>query len=76
MNVRINVTLPESTVRMLDRVAPKGERSALIDAAVRQYVEKKGRATLRKLLKEGAIVHAKRDLEIAEEWASLDTDER
>ena len=34
MNKRINVILPTTTVSVLDRVAAKGNRSALIDRAI------------------------------------------
>jgi metal-responsive CopG/Arc/MetJ family transcriptional regulator len=38
MSKRINVILPEETVRVLDRVSSKGDRSRLISAAVLYYV--------------------------------------
>ncbi len=69
---RINVTLPEGTVRLLERVAPKGERSRLIDEAIRGLVEKVGRANLRRQLREGALRRADRDLALAREWFTLD----
>ena len=69
---RINITLPEETIRLIDRVARKGDRSFLISEAVRHYVASIGKARLRRLLKEGALRHAERDLKIVEEWSSLD----
>ena len=72
MNIRVNVVLPEQTVRLIDRVVPKGQRSRLIDLAVRNYVEEKGRARLRKLLQEGATARGERDLALADEWFALD----
>jgi CopG family transcriptional regulator/antitoxin EndoAI len=69
---RINITLPEETIRIIDRVARKGDRSFLISEAVRHYVASIGKARLRRLLKEGALRHAERDLKIVEEWSSLD----
>jgi CopG family transcriptional regulator/antitoxin EndoAI len=69
---RINITLPEETIRLIDRVARKGDRSFLISEAVRHYVAFIGKARLRRLLKEGALRHAERDLKIVEEWSSLD----
>ena len=74
MNKRLNITLPEHTVRLIDRVAGKGQRSRLIDQAVQRYVEEKGRAGLRRRLQEGARVRAERDLELAAEWFSIDDD--
>jgi metal-responsive CopG/Arc/MetJ family transcriptional regulator len=39
MNKRINVILPSTTVAVLDKVASKGNRSALIDRAIQHYVK-------------------------------------
>ncbi|MGH9339151.1 MAG: ribbon-helix-helix domain-containing protein [Acidobacteriota bacterium] len=72
MNKRINITLPEETIRVIDRVAKKGERSHLISQAVKHYVKELGRANLRKRLKEGAIREAELDLRLAEEWFPLE----
>lgn len=52
MNKRLNITLPEQTVRLMDRGAGKGQRSSLIDRAVRRYVKEETRANLRKQLTE------------------------
>ena len=72
MRKRINITLPEETVKLLDRVAEKGDRSELINKAVRSFITQKGRANLRRQLKEGAIKWAARDLELAEEWFGIE----
>jgi CopG family transcriptional regulator/antitoxin EndoAI len=72
VNQRINVSLPEETLRLLDRVAGKGDRSRLIDEAVRYYIDEKGRRELRKRLKEGAIRRTPRDLQLSEEWFPLE----
>lgn len=72
MTKRLNITLPERTVALMDRVAGKGQRSRLIDRAVHRYVEEEGLANLRKQLREGARVRAARDLQVAEEWFALD----
>ena len=69
---RINITLPEETIRLIDRVAKKGDRSFLISEAVQRYVASVGKARLRRLIKEGARRNADRDLKLAEEWGSLD----
>ena len=71
MNRRLNITLPEQTVRMLDRAAPRGQRSRLIDEAVKRFVKEQGRANLRKQLALGAAAGSERDREIAEEWFVL-----
>lgn len=72
MNKRLNITLPEQTVRLMDRVAGKGQRSRLIAQAVHRYVEQQGRTSLRKRLEEGARSRAERDLKLAEEWFQID----
>jgi CopG family transcriptional regulator/antitoxin EndoAI len=72
MHQRINVTLPEETIRLIDRVANRGNRSRLIDSAVRHYVDAMGRRKLRRQLEEGAVRRAQRDLSMAEEWFSVE----
>lgn len=72
MSRRLNISLPEETVRLLDRVAAKGERSHVIAEAVTMYVTKIGKARLRKLMKERARERADLDLRIAEEWFQVD----
>lgn len=69
---RINIVLPEETLRVLRRVAPKGSRSRLIDRAVLQYVKGQSQKSLRERLKEGYIANAKESLTMAEEWFPLE----
>ena len=71
MNRRLNITLPEHTVRMLDRAVPRGQRSRLIDEAVTRFVKEQGRANLRRQFALGATARTERDREIAEEWFVL-----
>ena len=72
MHKRVNVTLPEETIRLIDRSANHGNRSGFIDKAVRYFVRSHGRTQLRRLLEEGAERRAARDLAIAEEWFPVD----
>ena len=72
MHRRLNITLPEETIRLIDRVAAKGDRSRFIGEAVRQYVGARGRAELRRRLREGAARRAERDLQLVADWFSLD----
>ena len=72
MNKRINIILPATTISVLDRVAAKGKRSALIDRAIRHYVDTQGRQNLRERLKQEALVNAARDLRMATEWFPLE----
>ena len=72
VNKRINIVLPASTVAVLDKVAPKGNRSALIDQAVRHYVRTRSLQNLRDRLKEEALTNAGRDLAMAAEWFPME----
>lgn len=72
MRHRINITLPRETVQLIDRVAKAGERSRLIDEAVRDYVSRRSRLNLKKQLREGAVKRAERDLQQTQEWFFLD----
>ena len=68
MNKRLNITLPEETVRLMDRVAGRGRRSSLIDRAVRRYVKEETRANVRKQLAASYKANAELDLQLADDW--------
>jgi CopG family transcriptional regulator/antitoxin EndoAI len=72
MNQRINVILPTATVAVLDKVATKGNRSVLIDRAIRHYIKTQSRQSLRERLKQEALTNAERDLQMATEWFPLE----
>jgi CopG family transcriptional regulator/antitoxin EndoAI len=72
MHRRINITLPEETVKLMDRVSRKGDRSRLINEAVRRYIREVGRARLRQQLKVGYLQGGERDRHLVEEWFALD----
>jgi metal-responsive CopG/Arc/MetJ family transcriptional regulator len=74
MHLRINVTLPKETIKLMDRVSKKGDRSRLINEAVKHFIETIGLTNLRRRLEQGASARAGRDLEIAEEWFPADND--
>ncbi len=69
---RLNITLPQGTLRLLDRVAPKGDRSQLIARAVESYVERTGHTNLQKLLKKGYQHASRQGRMIAAEWFPLE----
>ena len=68
----MNITLPESTVALLEAVAGKGARSSFIDVAIKSYVEQIKREELRESLKNGAIARSRRDLSSTEEWFEIE----
>ena len=72
MHKRVNITLPENTIQLLDRITEKGSRSAFVEQAVRFYIKEIGVANLKKQLRMGAIARAARDAATAEEWFALD----
>ena len=69
---RINISLPHSTVAMIDRLARKGDRCRLIQQAVDHYVEAVGHKRIRGMLIEGGMKRAARDRSLAEEWFAID----
>jgi len=68
MSKRVNIVLPDATLRVLHRVAGKGDRSRFVSEAVLYFVRTRGAANLRERLKQGALANARLNLEIAEEW--------
>jgi metal-responsive CopG/Arc/MetJ family transcriptional regulator len=72
MSQRINIMLPEETLAVLDRVAPRGSRSRFVSRAVLHYVETQGKESLREQLKAGYLANASENLKIAAEWFPLE----
>ena len=66
--------LPERTLAVLDRAAPRGNRSGFISRAVLHYVETQGKQSLREQLKAGYLANADENLRIATEWFPLEED--
>ena len=72
MSKRINIMLPEGTLAVLDRVAPRGTRSQFVSRAVLYYVETQGKQSLREQLKAGYLANADENLRIAAEWFPIE----
>ena len=72
MSKRVNIILPDVTVEVLDRVAPRGKRSSFISQAVLHYVKTRSSQNLRERLKQEALANAERDLKMAQEWFPLE----
>jgi len=66
MHRRINISLSEESVRLLDRIAPRGERSRYIEQLVVRSA--RNRNELRRLLKERALRRANHDRQVATAW--------
>lgn len=74
---QIQITLPEDTMQLLDRWLassdyPEKEYNNLINEAIKLYIMEPQRNYLKQQLKEGAIVRAERDLNLAQDWFSLE----
>ena len=71
---RVNITLPQDTLHLIERVAPRSNRSRFLDTAVRFYIKESGRANLHMLMREGAVSRSERDLGLGEEWFPLENE--
>ena len=69
---RINIVLPEATIRTIDRMAVRGERSRFIDQAVRHYVANQSAEALRARLEQATVRDRDLDREIAADWFAVD----
>lgn len=69
---RINVTLPSETLQLLDRLAPKGDRSRFIHEAIQHYIAQIQKEKLRQQVQEGAICRAERDRNLVGDWFALE----
>ena len=69
---RINIVLPEATIRTIDRMAVPGQRSRFIDQAVRHYVANRSVEALRARLEQTAVRDRDLDREIAADWVAVD----
>jgi CopG family transcriptional regulator/antitoxin EndoAI len=69
---RINIMLPDRTLAVLDRVAPRGSRSRFVSDAVLHFVESNGKRNLSEQLKLGYQANADESLKIAAEWFPLE----
>lgn len=72
MNRRINIVLPETTVRAIARLAKPGGRSHFIDRAVQHYVATQSTEALRKRLEQAVVRDRDMERQIADEWFAVD----
>ena len=72
---RINVILPEDTVRTIDRLSRPGQRSRFIERAVDYYVTTASQKALEERLKQAAIRDSALDVEIGNDWFALDQEQ-
>lgn len=72
--VRVNMTLPEDVIKLLNKKAKPGERSAFIAEAIRHYVKKESQEELIARMIEGYTATAQEDLNLYEELEGTESD--
>jgi hypothetical protein len=72
MGKRINIVLPEATIRTIDRMAKPGQRSHFIENAVQHFVAHRSAEALRALLEHTAIRDLDLDREVNADWIFVD----
>ncbi len=75
MSKRLNIVLPEKTVKTIDRLARPGERSRFIDKAVQHYVATSSPEALHERLKVASIRDRDLGLEITNDWLAVDQEQ-
>ena len=75
MSKRLNIVLPETTVKTIDRLARPGERSRFIDKAVQHYVATSSPEALHERLKAATIRDRDLSLEITNDWFAVDQEQ-
>jgi len=72
MTKRINIVLPETTIRKIDRVTGPGQRSRFIDEAVRHFIAHRSREALQTRLERAAVRDRDLAQEVAKDWYAVD----
>jgi CopG family transcriptional regulator/antitoxin EndoAI len=74
MTRRINVVLPETTIRTIDRMAKPGERSRFIHRAVEHYISTQSTEAVQKRLEAALLRDEDIDRETMADWSAVDHD--
>jgi hypothetical protein len=74
MNKRINIVLPQGTLRTIDRMVKPGGRSRFINQAVVHFVTHQSVEALRSQLERAAIRDRDLDRGVASDWLGVDTE--
>ena len=75
MAKRINIILADATLKTIDRLSRRGQRSRFIEHAVQQYVRTSSPQALQERLKQAALRDRDLDLEIAGDWSAVDSEQ-
>ncbi len=69
---RVNITLPKSTLKLIDGATKKGNRSGFINEAIAFYLKNRTQQSLRERLKEGYIAQVQESLKMVREAEAAD----
>ena len=72
MTKRINVIMPATTIRTIDRMVRPGQRSEFITRAVEHYVATQSAEAIRKLLEMTAARDRDLDQQVTVDWHDVD----
>lgn len=72
MGKRINIVLPESTIRTISRIAAPGQRSRFINEALQHFVANRSAEALRAQLERAVLRDQDLDREVAADWLAVD----
>jgi hypothetical protein len=72
MSRRVNIVLPEGTLRTIDRMVKPGGRSRFINQAVVHFVAHQSAEALRTQLERAAIRDRDLDREVMADWFAVD----
>ena len=74
MSKRVNIVLPDGTLRTLDRMVKPGGRSRFINQAIEHFVTHQSAQALRTQLEHAAVRDRDLDREVAADWYAVDTE--
>ena len=72
MDRKLNITIPEATMQLIEEKMPQENLEQLINKALNFYIKQNLSENLKEELRIGAIKRAERDLQLAEEWYELE----
>jgi metal-responsive CopG/Arc/MetJ family transcriptional regulator len=72
MSKRINIVLPDATLRTIDRMTKPGGRSHFINQAVEHFVTHRSAEALKTQLERAAMRDRDLDREVSADWMEVD----
>jgi metal-responsive CopG/Arc/MetJ family transcriptional regulator len=72
MRKRLNIVLPETTIKGIDRMARRGQRSEFINQAVKHFISHHSAEALRTQLESAVVRDRDLNREISTDWVGVD----